>query len=51
MQQVEQEIRASSGWKPREETRARCYSRCSETRHNARTCQIIIDTSEEENSE
>jgi hypothetical protein len=51
MQQVEQEIRASSGRKPREETRARRCGRCGETGHNARTCQIIIDTSEEENSE
>jgi hypothetical protein len=51
MQQVEQEIRASSGRKPREETRARRYGRCGETRHNAHTCQIIIDTSKEENSE
>jgi hypothetical protein len=51
VQQVEQEIRASSGRKPREETRARRYGKCSETGHNARTCQIVIDTSEEEYSE
>jgi hypothetical protein len=51
MQQVEQETKASSGRKPREETRARRCGKCSETGHNARTCQIAIDTSEEEYSE
>ena len=49
--QVEQEIKASSGRKPREETRARRCGNCGETGHNARTCQIIIETSEEDNSE
>ncbi|KFZ24090.1 hypothetical protein V502_01424, partial [Pseudogymnoascus sp. VKM F-4520 (FW-2644)] len=51
VEQVEQEIRASSGRKPREETRARRCGKCSKTGHNARTCQIAIDTSEEEYSE
>ena len=51
VQQVEQEIRASSSWKPREETRARRCGKCGGTKHNARTCQIVIDTSEEEDSE
>ena len=51
VEQVEQEIRASSGRKPREETRARRCGKCSKTGHNARTCQIIVDTSEEEDSE
>ncbi|PQM43465.1 hypothetical protein VC83_09592 [Pseudogymnoascus destructans] len=51
VQQVEQEIRASSGRKIREETRARRCSKCGGTGHNARTCQIVIDTSEEEDSE
>ncbi|KFY94285.1 hypothetical protein V500_03350 [Pseudogymnoascus sp. VKM F-4518 (FW-2643)] len=51
VQQVEQEIRASSGRKPREETCARRCGKCGETGHNARTCQIVIDTSEEEDSE
>lgn len=50
-QQVEQEIKASSGRKPREETCARCCSNCGKTGHNARTCQIIIETSGEEDSE
>jgi hypothetical protein len=49
--QVEQETKASSGRKPREETRARRCGNCGETGHNARTCQIIIETSEEDNSE
>lgn len=51
VQQVEQEIRASSGRKPREETQARRCGKCGGTRHNARTCQIVVDTSEEEDSE
>jgi DDE superfamily endonuclease len=50
-QQVKQEIRASSGRKPREETRARRCGNCNETGHNARTCQIVVETSEEEDSE
>jgi hypothetical protein len=50
-QQVKQEIRASSGRKPREETRARRCGNCNETGHNAHTCQIIVETSEEEDSE
>ena len=37
MQQVEQEIRASSGRKPREETRTRCCSKCGGIKHNMRT--------------
>jgi hypothetical protein len=51
VQQVEQEIRASRGRKPREETRARRCGKCGGTNHNARTCQIVIDTSKEEDSE
>lgn len=48
MQQLKQETQASSGRKPREEMRARRYGNCGETRHNARTCQIAIETSGEE---
>ena len=50
-QQLKQETQASSGRKLREETRARRCGNCGETGHNARTCQIVIETSEEENSE
>ena len=50
-QQVEQEIQASSSRKLREETRARRCGNCGETGHNARTCQIVIEMSEEEDSE
>jgi hypothetical protein len=50
-QQVKQEVRASGGQKPREETQARRCSNCNATGHNARTCQIIVETSEEEGSE
>jgi DDE superfamily endonuclease/Tc5 transposase DNA-binding domain len=50
-QQVKQEVRASSGRKPREETRARRCGNCNATGHNMRTCQIVVETSEEEDSE
>ena len=50
-QQVKQEMKASSGRKPREESRARRCGNCGETRHNARTCKIIEEVSEEEDSE
>ena len=50
-QQVEQEIKASSGRKPREETCARRCSNCGETGHNARTCEIIEEVSRDEDSE
>jgi hypothetical protein len=49
--QVEREMKASGGRKPREELRARRCGNCGETGHNARTCQIIIEVSEEEDSE
>ena len=50
-QQVKQETQASSGRKPREETRGRSCSNCHKTGHNARTCRNIIETSEGEDSE
>ena len=50
-QQVEQEMKAWSGQKPREESRARRCGNCRETGHNARTCEIIEEVSEEEDSE
>ena len=49
--QVEQERKASSSRKPREETRAQRCGNCGETGHNTRTCQIVIEVSEEEDSE
>jgi hypothetical protein len=49
--QVEQERKANSGRKPREELRARRCGNCGKTGHNARTCQIIIEVSEEDDSE
>jgi hypothetical protein len=50
-EQIKQETRGSRGRKEREETRARRYGNCNGTGHNARTCQIVIETSEEDNSE
>ncbi|KFZ24411.1 hypothetical protein V502_01111 [Pseudogymnoascus sp. VKM F-4520 (FW-2644)] len=51
VQQVEQETKASSGRKPREETRQRRCGNCSQVGHNARTCQIVAETSSEEDPE
>ena len=50
-QQLKQETQANSSRKPREETRGRRCGNCGETGHNARTCQIVIETSEEEDLE
>jgi hypothetical protein len=50
-EQIKQETRRSRGRKEREETRARRCGNCNGTGHNARTCQIVIETSEEDNSE
>ena len=50
-EQVKQEIKASGGRKPREESRARRCGNCGETGHNTRTCEIIEEVSEEEDSE
>lgn len=50
-QQVQQEIRASAGRKQREETHARRCGNCGAIGHNARTCDIIEEISEEEDSE
>jgi hypothetical protein len=50
-QQLKEEMRAGSGRKPRVETRARRCGICNKTGHNARTCQNVEGTSEEEESE
>lgn len=50
-EQVKQEIRTSSGRKPREESRARRCGNCGETGHNMRTCEIIEEVYEEEEPE
>lgn len=49
--QIREETQASSGRKPRTETRARRCGKCGEPGHNARTCQIVVETSEEDDSE
>jgi hypothetical protein len=50
-QQIREEERAGSGRKPRTETRARRCGKCSETGHNARTCENDEETLVEEDSE
>ena len=50
-EQVKQETRASTGRKQRVETRGRRCGNCGATGHNARTCDIIGEVSEEEDSE
>jgi DDE superfamily endonuclease/Tc5 transposase DNA-binding domain/helix-turn-helix, Psq domain len=49
--QLKQETWSGGGRQPRTETRARRCGNCNETGHNSRTCPIVIETSEEENSE
>ena len=49
--QIKEETQAGSGRKPRTETRARRCSNCSEPGYNACTCQIVIETSKEDDSE
>ena len=49
--QIKEETQAGSGRKPRVETRARRCSNCGEPGHNARTCQIVVETSKEDDSE
>ena len=49
--QVKGEARSEGGRKPRTKVRARRCGNCSEAGHNARTCQIVIEISEEDDSE
>jgi hypothetical protein len=46
--QLKQEIQAGGSRRPREETRARRCGNCNATAHNTRTCQLVIETSEED---
>ena len=50
-EQIKQETRGSRHRKERDETRARRCGNCNAIGHNARTCQIVIETSEEDISE
>jgi hypothetical protein len=50
-QQMEREIRENGGRRKRVETRERRCGRCGNTGHNARTCQEVVDTSSEEDSD
>jgi hypothetical protein len=49
-QQIEQDIRRSQGRKPRNEAKGRRCGTCGKSGHNARTCQITVEVSNEENS-
>jgi hypothetical protein len=49
--QIKEETRAGSGRRPRVETRARRCGTCGEPGHNARTCRIIVETSDKDDSE
>jgi hypothetical protein len=49
--QINGEGRSKGGQKLRTEVRAYRYGNRSEAGHNARTCQIVIEMSEEDNSE
>lgn len=50
-QQVQQEIHQTRGRKPRVETKARRCGICSKPGHNARTYQITVGTSNEEDGD
>jgi hypothetical protein len=49
--QLKQEMRGGGSRRAREETRARRCGNCNATGHNARTCQFVIETSEEDISD
>ena len=49
--QFKEETQAGSSRKSRTETRARRCRNCGEPGHNARTCQVVVETSKEDNSE
>jgi len=49
--QFKEETQAGSSRKSRTETRARRCGNCGEPGHNARTCQVVVETSKEDNSE
>jgi DDE superfamily endonuclease/helix-turn-helix, Psq domain len=49
-EQIKQEDRQTRGRKPRDETKGRRCGVCGKTGHNARTCQVVIETSNEEDS-
>ena len=46
--QLQQEMRGGDGRRRREETRPRRCGNCNGMGHNTRTCQIVIETSEED---
>jgi hypothetical protein len=49
-EQVKEEMQARGGRKPRTKTRARRCSNCGDTGYNTCTCQVVIETSEEDDS-
>jgi hypothetical protein len=49
--QIKEETQAGSGRKPRTETRARRCGNYGEPGHNTRTCQIVVEISEEDDFE
>ncbi|OAQ57671.2 DDE superfamily endonuclease [Pochonia chlamydosporia 170] len=48
--QIQQEDRKTRGRKPRDETKGRRCGVCGKTGHNARTCQIDVEASNEDDS-
>lgn len=49
--QVTQEMQRSGGRALRVEAKKRCCGVCGKTGHNARTCQVVISLSEEDDGE
>ena len=48
---MKQETQHNSSRTPRNETKKRCCSVCGKMGHNARTCQVVISLSEDDNEQ
>ena len=49
--QLKEETRIRAGQQTQTETRARCCGNYRKTGHNARSCQTVVETPEEDDSE
>jgi hypothetical protein len=49
--QVKQETQHSSSRAPRNETKKQCCSVCGKMGHNARTCQVVISLSKDDDEQ
>jgi hypothetical protein len=49
-EQIKEEMQARGRRMPRTETRARRCGNCGDKGHNTHTCQVVVETSEEDDS-